>query len=702
MGLSKPQNGRWWKRSVELIFVSWLAISVAPMFAQAADPTRVTEDAVAQSKLGPPSARSGLVAANIDAGTRPQADLFRYANGAWLDKVAIPADRARWGIDDVMAEENLLQLRRLLEGAQKTSDASARKAGALYASFTDAERVELLGATPLRAMLGRIDAVQSAAGLSRAMAELLPQAVRLPVAVFVAADAKDSRHYAAYFTQGGLGLPDRDYYLIDNEKFVAVRKAYRDHIDRMLRLIGDADSAAAADRILDLESRLAKAQWKRTETRDAVKSYNPVSAAALQRRSGGLVGPAFLAAIGIAANAKLVVRQPSYLEQMGGLFATVPLQTWKDYLRFQSLAAYAAYLSDGFVRENFAFRGTVLVGTPEMAPRWRRAVQLVDTQMGDASGRLYVAKHFSPDTKARVAALVVNVVAAFGQSIDESDWMSPQTKAEARAKLAKLRVKIGYPRTWRSYAGLRIVASDLVGNVARARLFNWRFQAARAGRPIDDNDFAFTAPTVNASYNHTLNEATFPAGILQSPMFNATASDAYNYGATGATIGHEIMHGFDDQGSRYDGDGQLRDWWTAEDRRRYEAKLERLVAQYGEYEPVPGFKLDGRLTLGENVADLAGAEIAYRAYHLSLGGSPAPVIEGLSGDQLFYLGYAQSLLRKQREELSIAELKSDPHSPAENRVNAVVVNMPGFHEAFDVKPTDPMYRAPDQRTQVWP
>ena len=694
-------HGRQWKRSAELIFVSLLAIAAAPTFAQPADPGRLTEDTLSRPELGQ-SARSGLLTANIDAGARPQTNLFRYANGAWLDSVAIPADRARWGIDDMMAEGSLLQLRGLLEDTQQTYDVSSRKASALYASFMDTGRVESLGATPLRAILNRIEAVTSAAGLSRAMAELLPQAVRLPVAVRVQADAKDSSHYAAYFRQSGLGLPDRDYYLVDKEKFLAVRKAYRDHIDRMLSLIGDEDSSAAADRIFELESRLAKAQWSSTELRDELKSYNPMTTAELLRRSAGFVDPAFIAAIGVAANAKLIVEQPGYLDQLGFMFAAVPLRTWKDYLRFQALTAYAPYLSDRFVRETFSFRGTMLSGTPEMPPRWRSAVRLVDAQMGDASGRLYVARYFSPDTSARVADLVAKIVAALGQSIDESDWMSQPTKMEARAKLAKLRVQIGYPRTWRSYAGLHIDASDLFGNVARARIFNWRFRAARAGRPIDRNDFPWTAPTVNASYETTLNQATFPAGILQSPMFNAAVSDAYNYGATGATIGHEIMHGFDDQGSLYDGDGQLRGWWTADDRRRYEAKLDRLVAQFNEYEPVPGFKVDGRLTLGENVADLAGAEIAYRAYRLSLAGKPAPMVEGLTGDQLFFLGYAQSYLRKQREELSVAELKSDPHSPAENRVNGVVVNMPSFQKAFDVKPGDLMYRAAEDLTQIWP
>ena len=660
------------------------------------------EQLIAGSRLGPQSEQSGLIPASIDPSTRPQDDLWVYANGSWLTRVPIPDDRSRWGVDDVMDQETFLKLRNLLEGASGAADPDLRKAGALYASFMDADAVEKTGATALSQMLARITSISSIRELSAAMAELSQLGVRLPLVTTVGGDSKDPARYAVYFYQGGLGLPNRDYYLEDDPRFIAIRTAYRDYVAKALTLLGDRDSAVEAERIVDFETRLARLHWPAARAIDVVQTYNLRSPVQMDDASMGLFGRAFILGLGLPANAALVVEEPDVLEALGRLASDVELATWQAYLRWQLLTAYAPYLPEPYVQANFEFRGRKLAGLQALLPRWRRAVSLVDAQMGDALGKAYVARHFPPETKTKVVTLVNQIKAAFDRAIDESPWMSPGARPEAHAKLRRMAVKIGYPDRWKDYSALAIDPQDLAGNVMRARAFAWKLTAAKAGRPVDRGEFEFTPQTNNANYNRVLNAIEFPAAGLQPPLYNPKAPDAFNFGSLGATIGHEIMHGFDDQGSRYDADGRLRDWLSTEDRARFDARVERLVAQYDRYEPVKGYRINGRLTAGENLADLAGAEIAYRAFRMSAGDKPAPPVEGYTTDQLFYVAYAQSLLRKERTEVIIALLKSDPHSPSLYRVNGVVVNMPSFFDAFEMKPDDRMWVAPERRTQFWP
>jgi predicted metalloendopeptidase len=471
----------------------------------------------------------------------------------------------------------------------------------------------------------------------------------------------------------------------------------------MLRLLRDPGAAPAAAKILTLETALAKAQWSRVEERDPQKTYNPQTLAQLAALAPAIDWSAYLTEAGLSAAAApaLIVREPGYFRQLSQLLTSVPLTEWKEYFRFRLLSDAAPYLPKAFVDEDFAFNKGVLRGTPRNSERWKRGCELVDAQVGETLGRLYVAKYFPPESKARVEALVGNLLQAYSRSIDQLPWMSAPTKAEAQAKLRRLNVKVGYPRKWRDYRKLDVSATDLLGNWLRANEFETARKLAQLGGPIDRDEWFMTAPTVNAYYEPSLNEIVFPAGILQTPAFNPAADDAYNYGATGATIGHEMSHGFDDEGSQFDSEGNLRDWWSAEDHAKYKAQTDKLVKEYGAFEPLPGFKINGELTLGENIADIAGIEIAYKAYIASLKGSAPPVIEGMTADQRFYLGYAQSWLCKTRDDAIIAQLKADPHSPEKFRANGAVVHMPSFYSAFGVKPGDKMYLAPENRVTLW-
>jgi putative endopeptidase len=645
---------------------------------------------------------TGIQQADMNTAARPQDDLFEYSNGTWLREVPIPPDRSRYGVDSMMTERSLLQQRELIESARHSLDPQARKVGDLYASFMDEARIEREGTQSIQAELQRIAAIKSVRDLGPVMAHLDRMGVASPIRTFVYPDAKQSTHYAFWFTQSGLGLPDRDYYLSDNAKLIDFRNQYRAHIEKMLVLLGDAQAAKEADNILELETAIAKIQWTKVANRDPQKTYNPQTVAQLETLAPQLAWQGYLAKAGLSAPLPtLIARQPDYLGGLSELLQNTPLATWKQYLRFRVLSSSAAYLTRAFVDEDFAFNEGVLHGTPQIQERWKRGCELVDRLMGEASGKLYVAKYFPPQSKARIDELVDNLLKAYSQSIDHLDWMSPITKVEAQAKLRKINVKIGYPIRWRDYSTLKISPTDLLGNVIRGQEFESNRKLAQLGGPIDRNEWRMTTPTVNAYYNPGMNEIVFPAGILQPPAFNPAADDAFNYGSTGATIGHEISHGFDDQGSQYDSDGNLRDWWTAEDHAKFKAKTETLLKEYDAFEPVPGFHINGALTLGENIADIAGIEIAYKAYISSLNGRTPPVIDGMTADQRFYIGFAQSWLDKQREARTIEQLKSNPHSPEKYRVNGVVVHMPSFYTAFSVVPTDKMYLQPEDRVTLW-
>jgi putative endopeptidase len=660
--------------------------------------------AVPDPTAHPPALRSGIDTRYLDNTVRPQDDLYRYLNGKWLDTFQLPADKGVYGSFVEVDDATQQQLRALVAalGSETAPTAEAKKLADLYASFMNETQVESLGGVPLQDELIAIDAVASKRDLAALVARFNQTGADAPYDLSIGPDPKDSTRYAVSLTQSGLGLPDRDYYLKDDAKFKDVRDRYRGHVERMFALAGRADAARSASAIVALETQMAKLQWTRVENRDPLKTYNKVAVAALPQLMPGYDWPRYLEAAGVAGKVDyVIVRQPSYFGALGGLLADTPLAVWKSYFQWHQIAAAAPYLSKALVAERFAFAGTVLRGIPENRPRWQRGMLLLNGAMGEAIGKLYVEKYFPAQNKARMEVLVHNLIEAYRRDIVTLDWMSPETKRGAQEKLAKLVTKIGYPNTWRDYTNLTIERDDLWGNVVRASEFEHRRRVAKLGTPIDRNEWFMTPQTVNAYYNPVMNEIVFPAAILQPPFFDAQADDAVNYGSIVAVIGHEVSHGFDDKGSQYDGDGNLRDWFTPDDHAKFAAKAHALVAQYDAYEPVPGYHVNGALTLGENIGDNSGLAVAYQAYELSLGGRPAPLIDGLSGPQRFYLGWVQVWRGKVRDDQAIERIKTDPHAPPAVRGAAPLSNQAGFYTAFGVKPGDKMYLPPAERVAIW-
>ena len=658
-------------------------------------------------KLPQPVLASGIEIAGLDSSVRPQDDLYRHVNGKWLAATEMPADKAQYGAFIKLRDETLEQIRSIIDAVAKGSgaagDKEAQKIGDLYNSFMDDPRLEQLGAKPLDAEFARIDALKSKSDITALIAHFNQIGVSAPFDSQVHQDAKDSTKYIVDLGQGGLGLPDRDYYLKDDDaKLKAMRAKYQVHVEKMLGMTGEKNDAAIAKDIVALETRLARVQWTKVQNRDPVKTYNPVEFAKLAALAPGFDWKNYLTNANLDGRITgLIVSQPSYITGFANVLAEVPLPTWKNYFKWHLLKDYAPYLSKGYVDERFAFYGTTLRGVPENKPRWKRAADVIENSIGDAMGKLYVAKYFPPDRKARMDQLVNNLLAAYRQSIDTLDWMSPETKKEAQAKLAKFTPKIGYPNKWRDYSTLTIDKDDLVGNVTRAQIFEYNRNIAKLGKPIDRDEWYMSPQTVNAYYNPEMNEIVFPAAILQPPFFDAKADDAVNYGSIGAVIGHEISHGFDDAGSQYDGRGNLRDWWTKQDHEKFKARTKALVAQYNAYSPAPGYQLNGELTLGENIADLSGLAIAYKAYKISLDGKPAQTMDGLTGDQRFYMGWAKVWQEKTREAEEIRLLKVDHHSPSRFRAVGSAVNQAGFYSAFGVKESDKMYLLPEKRIVIW-
>src|SRR3984957_3762467 len=648
--------------------------------------------------------RSGIDLSAIDPAARPQDDFWQFANGKWLAATPIPPDRPGWNTFLAVYETTQQQLREAIEGIDQQSGEGGepRKLADLYGSFMDEAGEEEAGLNGLRDEPARIHRVSDKAALPTLFAHLSRLRVRIPWGLDIGPDEHDATRYVAHLEQGHIGLPDRDYYLKDDAHFNAIRAAYREHIVKLLSLAGEDGAEAAADGIIALETTIARLQWTRVENRDPIKTYNKREISALPALVTTDDWPAYLSAAGVSADIHtLIVAQPSYFDQVGAILREVPLSTWQAYLAYNLVSAYAPYLSQPFVAEDFTFEQHRLRGVPENLPRWKRAVAAVDRLMGFALGRLYVARYFPPANKQRTETLIKNLLAAYRESISALDWMGPQTRRQALDKLAAIRPVVGYPDKWRDYGSLVIRRDDLAGNVMRARAFGADFWMAKLGHEVDRDEW-FTSPqTVNANYEPSRNQITFPAGILQPPFFDATADDAANYGGIGTVIGHEISHAFDDQGSRFDGEGNLRNWWTEEDRARFEAKTSSLVAQYDAFSPLAGYHVNGALTLGENVADNAGLAIAERAYRLSLGGCPAPVIDGYSGEQRLFIGFAQIWRDKMRDAARIERLKVDPHSPGQFRANGSLRNQGAFDAAFDVKPGDAMYLAPEQRISLW-
>jgi putative endopeptidase len=653
---------------------------------------------------------SGIDTDQLTPAIRPQDDLFRHVNGAWLDSAEIPEDRSVYGSFHRLRDEAEAQLRVIVESAaalavraESEPDSESRKVGDLYNSFLDEKTINDLGARPIADQLALVETVTDLTGLVRVLGTLDRSGTGGPFGYFVNGDAKQSDRYVMYLNQGGLSLPDESYYREDT--FAEIRTEYLGHLERILTLVEYPDPADAASRIMALETRLATTHWDRVTNRDATKTYTKLDRAALDALIPEFDWSVWLAAVEIpeSAFAEVVVRQPSFFTDLGRALAEVPLADWKTWLSWRVVHSAASLLSAEFVEENFAFYGRALTGAPQLRERWKRGVGMVEGALGEAVGKLYVAEHFSPTAKSRMVELVANLVEAYRQSIQTLDWMSEETRARALEKLDRFTPKIAYPDVWRDYTPLKIVPGDLVGNVRRAGAYEQAREIAKVGGPVDRDEWFMTPQTVNAYYNPLMNEIVFPAAILQPPFFDATADDAANYGAIGAVIGHEIGHGFDDQGSKYDGDGNLQDWWTDADRTEFEKRTARLIEQYNALEPrqTPGHHVNGALTVGENIGDLGGLSIAYSAYRIALDGAEPPELDGLTGWQRFFISWAQGWRGKGRDTEVIRRLALDPHSPEEFRCNAVVRNITEFHEAFGVTATDELYLAEADRVHIW-
>ena len=662
--------------------------------------------ASAQHAAPQPVLRSGIDLQYADSSVRPQDDVYQYLNGKWLRTFQLPADKGAVGSFTAVEDTTEEQLRSIVESLDQASlsdgDADSKKLADLYASFMNEEQLEALGLKPLQAEFAAIDAIKDMNSLPVLVAHMNAIGAGAPYGLFVNLDARNSTQYAVSLFQGGLGLPDRDYYLKDDAKLKQARVGYLAHIEKMLSMAGESKAAEHAAAILNLETALAKLQWTRVEDRDPIKTYNKTAITELPALMPGYDWQRYVRSAGIDGKVdSVIIRQPSYFTGLGKVMTNTPLPVWKAYFKWRVLSAAAPYLSKAFVDERFAFTGGILRGVPENQPRWKRGVALLDGSIGEALGKLYVAKYFPPQHKARMQALVQNFLEAYRRDIDTLDWMSAETKVGAQAKLAKMLPKIGYPDRWRDYSTLKVSRDDLHGNVVRANEFEYRRNLAKLGKPVDHGEWRMRPQTVNASYNPTSNEITSPAAILQPPFFDATADDAVNYGGIGAVIGHEMSHGFDDQGSQFDADGNLHDWFTKADHEKFAEKTKALVAQYNAYEPVPDYHVNGALTLGENIGDNSGLAIAYKAYRISLAGHEAAVVDGFTGDQRLYLGWVQVWRGKVREAEAIQNIKTNPHSPPAVRGTAPLRNQAGFYAAFGLKPGDKLYLPPDQRVNIW-
>jgi putative endopeptidase len=637
-----------------------------------------------------------------DLTVKPGDDFDRYANGHWEDITQIPPDRARWGSFDQLRERSIEDIHAILEAlpADATPGSNQRKLGDFYRAYLDTAAIDRAGLAPARAGLQAIAHAHTRADLARLMGRA-DLRLTAPLAFGTLPDEKDPDHYAVEIAQSGLGMPDRDYYLKDEPVYRELRAQYAAHIERLLKLAGDADATRAAGAIVEIETRIASAHWPRAKRRERDLSYNPRTRAELSQLAPGFPWPQLLAGAELDSQPRFIVRQPDAIQALGALFQKVTVADWQSYLRYHYLAANADVLPKAFDDEVFDFYGRALHGQQQQRARWKRAVGAVDDALGEAAGELYVQRHFPPSSKQQVLELVENLRSAYRQHIEKLPWMSAATKQVALEKLAAFHPKIGYPDEWRDYAALEVRADDAFGNVARGVSFEWRREVARLGGPTDRGEWAMTPQTVNAYYNATFNEVVFPAAILQPPFFDPRADAAVNYGAIGAVIGHEMGHGFDDQGAKSDARGVLHTWWQQEDIDAFHQRVDRLVAQYDGYTALPGLNLNGRLTLGENIGDLGGLSVAHDAYLRSLHGARPPHIDGFSADQRFFLGWGQVWRTKQREEDLRAQVTSNPHSPGKFRCNGVVRNLDPWYPAFDVRPGEKLYLPPAERVRIW-
>ncbi len=658
-------------------------------------------------------ASHGIDLAGIDRSAAPGDDFFRYANGTWLKTTEIPADRSFWGVSGTLVELTARRTADLITEASKTegpAGSDARKIGDTYAAFMDEAAIEAKGLQPLQPALESLAAISDARALARALGGTLRADVDVLnntnfytanlFGLWVAQDLNDPGRYSPFLLQGGLGMPDRDYYLDASPRMAEIRTRYQAHIAAVLKLAGIADGDAKTARIFELEHRIAEAHVSRVDSQDVLKGNNHWTRQDFIGRAPGLDWQAFFSAAGLDVQNEFVVWQPSAVTGIAALVRDQPLATWKDYLTFRAVERASTFLPKAFVDEQFAFYGKVLSGTPKLRDRWKRGVDVTDAALGEVVGKLYVARYFPPAEKARAEEMVRNEVAAFGRRIDGLDWMARETKIKAKAKLAALKVGVGYPDKWRDDSALEVVRGDALGNAQRASLFRYRWNVKKLGQPMDRGEWVMNPQLVNAVNLPAMNALNFPAAILQPPNFDPARPAVMDYGSIGSVIGHEISHSFDDQGALFDASGRLENWWTKDDFAHFNASAEALVRQYDGYHPFPDLTVNGKLTVSENIADVAGLAAAYDAYRLSLGGKEAPTVQGLTGDQQFFLSFAQGWRTKFREPALRQRIVIDSHAPAEYRADTVR-NLDAWYDAFSVKPGQALYLAPKDRVRVW-
>lgn len=683
-------------------------LALAVLFAlagcdKAQTPTQTTETppaAVAEVK----TLTSGIELSNMDTNVKPQQDFFRYVNGNWLAKTEIPADKGRWGSFDELRENADKQVLAIVqELVAKTAEPGTdiQKISDFYRSYMDTATLDTLGLEPLKAQFTKVDAVSSHADLAKLWGELQAERTGTPVVLFVGQDQKASDQYITLANQSGLGMPDRDYYLNSDEKSKEIQQKYQAYITKVAELAGWTDPAKVATTVYAIESKLAQAQWSRVQNRDRNATYNKLTVAQLAETAPGFDWAALLGAAKLADVKEVVVRQPTYLTAFAKLQSEISVADWQTYLKFHLVRANSQLLASSFDQASFEFYGKTLSGLEAQRDREKRAVAALEESLGFMLGKIYVERHFKPEAKERMDQLIKNMRVAFKQAIDGLEWMSPETKKAAQEKLTKFNAKIGYPDVWRDYSCLEVKAGDLVGNMQRSSQCEFDRMVAKLGKPVDRTEWGMTPQTVNAYYSSTMNEIVFPAAILQPPFFNVDADDAVNYGAIGGVIGHEITHGFDDQGRRSDGNGNLTDWWQPIDAEQFQKRAQLMIDQYSAFNPIDDLKLQGALGLGENIADLGGLTVAFKAYQTSLQGKPAAVIDGFSGDQRFFMGWSQVWRIKFRDASLRQQVITGPHSPGMYRVLGVLSNMPEFYQTFDVKPGDGMYRDDAVRVKIW-
>lgn len=647
---------------------------------------------------------SGITKKNMDTLVKPGDNFDRFVNGTWAKNNKIPADKSSYGAFDMLYDKSQKDVKAIIEEAAKGSfseGSDEQKIGDYYGSFMNRKDRDAKGVTPIQSELKAIDAIANYTDLATYFGKANRTGVSIPFSVSVTEDFKNPKQYTLMTWQGGLGLPEKEYYLQNDAKMVAIRKQYVAHIEKMWQLVGLQNGAESAAKVMALETTLATNHMKKEDTRNTAKLYNKYALTDLKSLMPDFDWTAMLKNAGVASEKNIVVAQVEYTKSLNNVIKNTPIDTWKTYLKWGLINNAAGYLNTALDKQNFEFYGKTLYGTEQQEEDWKRAVSAVNGGLGEIVGKVYVKKYFTPEAKERMTAMVKNLLKAYAESIKGLDWMSANTKKEALAKVDKFMIKIGYPDKWKDYSSLKVTKNDLFGNATRATEFEYNRMLNKLGKPVDRTEWGMTPQTVNAYYNPTLNEIVFPAAILQPPFFNLAADDAVNYGGIGAVIGHEIGHGFDDQGSTFDGDGVMRNWWTPQDLAAFQSRTKALVDQYNSFKAFPDLNLNGSFTLGENIGDLGGLSIALKAYKMSLNGKEAPKMDGYTGIQRVFLGWGQVWLDKTREEALRNQIASDPHSPAKFRINGVVRNIPEFYEAFNVKPTDSLYLAPEKRVKIW-